>query len=481
MINGTAEAGSTVRLYTTNDCTGTEAGTGNADDTGAFGIGVTVAPNSTTTFYGTATDAAGNTSSCSSGITYTHDNIPPGAPTGLTAVGGNQSVALNWDDATDSGSGVAGYNVYRSTTPGGPYTPINSSLVTTSQYLDTGLTNGVTYYYVVTAVDNATNESGYSSEVSATPAPPPAVRLFASSDNNKLLGWDNPYTINGNVPPDQEVSGPDTQLNSPDGILYDNVNDRLFVANYGGGSVLRFENFSTLSGNVAPDGVLTGPNTTLSGPSRLFLDPVNNWLYVTDWDNASVLVFDNASTINGDVAPIRVISGTNTGLVNPEGIAVDLTRNILYVADWEGNAVRVWDNADSVDGDVPPDRVIEGANTLLQSPADIFLEPVADHLYVANFYSPGVSPEITIYYSASTASGDISPSRCIDTSVFAFPIGLYLDVPQNMLFLGSSGGGGIQIFHNATTRSNCAGPEEDPDRQIIGGSTNLANAWDVQI
>jgi len=92
-----------------------------------------------------------------------------------------------------------------------------------------------------------------------------------------------------------------------------------------------------------------------------------------------------------------------------------------------------------------------------------------------------VSPEITIYHNASTANGDIPPNRCIDTSVFAFPLGLYLDVPQDMLFLGSSVDGGIQIFHNASTRSNCAPPEVNPDRQIIGASTGLANAWDVQI
>ena len=41
--------------------------------------------------------------------------------------------------------------------------------MTVSDYTDTGLTNGTTYYYVVTAEDNAAQESGYSSEVNATP------------------------------------------------------------------------------------------------------------------------------------------------------------------------------------------------------------------------------------------------------------------------------------------------------------------------
>ena len=59
--------------------------------------------------------------------------------------------------------------MYRSTTQGGPYTKVNGSLVTVSDYTDTGLTNGTTYYYVVTAEDNGTNESGYSNEASAIP------------------------------------------------------------------------------------------------------------------------------------------------------------------------------------------------------------------------------------------------------------------------------------------------------------------------
>lgn len=72
-VEGTATAGSTVRLYTGAGCGGTVAGTGAADAAGAFSIGVTVGPSSTTTFYATATDAAGNVSGCSaSGVAYAH-------------------------------------------------------------------------------------------------------------------------------------------------------------------------------------------------------------------------------------------------------------------------------------------------------------------------------------------------------------------------------------------------------------------------
>ena len=88
---------------------------------------------------------------------------PPGAPTGLAATAGVQQVSLSWTAST----GASSYNVKRATTHGGPYTKISSPSATS--YNDTGLTNGTTYYYVVSAV-NAAGESGNSSEASATPA-----------------------------------------------------------------------------------------------------------------------------------------------------------------------------------------------------------------------------------------------------------------------------------------------------------------------
>ena len=81
-VLGVAEGGSTVRLYTTSNCSGTVKGTGGAAaGNGAFSIGVSVSPNTSTTFFAAATDAAGNTGACSNGLTYTHDTIPPSTPT----------------------------------------------------------------------------------------------------------------------------------------------------------------------------------------------------------------------------------------------------------------------------------------------------------------------------------------------------------------------------------------------------------------
>jgi fibronectin type 3 domain-containing protein len=73
-------------------------------------------------------------------------------------------VALTWSASTST---VSGYNVYRGTVSGGPYTKINPSLVTVLSYTDSTVQSGTTYYYVTTAVDSSGNESVYSNEVTA--------------------------------------------------------------------------------------------------------------------------------------------------------------------------------------------------------------------------------------------------------------------------------------------------------------------------
>jgi len=73
-------------------------------------------------------------------------------------------VALTWNASTST---VSGYNVYRGTVSGGPYTKINVSLVAVLNYTDSTVQSGTTYFYVTTAVDSSGSESVYSNEVSA--------------------------------------------------------------------------------------------------------------------------------------------------------------------------------------------------------------------------------------------------------------------------------------------------------------------------
>jgi hypothetical protein len=93
------------------------------------------------------------------------DTTPPAKVTGLTVTTVScAQLDLAWDANTETD--LDRYNVYRSTTSGGPYDLIASP--TTNSYSDTGLTASTTYYYVVTAVDTSGNEGETSDEASGT-------------------------------------------------------------------------------------------------------------------------------------------------------------------------------------------------------------------------------------------------------------------------------------------------------------------------
>ena len=94
----------------------------------------------------------------------------PAKPSGLTAAPGSGKVTLTWNAA----SGAASYHVLRSAASGYAGAKALAVNVTTTGYTDTGLTNGTTYYYQVTAV-NANGHSGSSNQASAQPVAPPAA------------------------------------------------------------------------------------------------------------------------------------------------------------------------------------------------------------------------------------------------------------------------------------------------------------------
>src|SRR5204862_1584568 len=97
----------------------------------------------------------------------------PSAPQNRQAVGGNGQVTLTWDPPSDDGGApIRLYTIYRGNSSGGESFLITVPLVTT--YIDLTVSNGVTYYYQVSAT-NAVGEGPLSNEASATPNPPATV------------------------------------------------------------------------------------------------------------------------------------------------------------------------------------------------------------------------------------------------------------------------------------------------------------------
>jgi len=215
----------------------------------------------------------------SNGNTFTveDDFVPPATPTGLVATPGDTQVSLNWNDNVEGD--LAGYNVYRSQTSGGPYTKVNGSLVLVSNYTDTGLTNGVTYYYVVTAVDTSDNESGDSNEASATtvdlPPVAPTGLVATPGDTQAELNW------NDNT--EGDLAGYNVYRSQTSGGPYTKVNGSLvLVSNYKDtGLTNGITYYYVVTAVDTPNNESGDSNETSSGYPILLDDDFED----VDWDN----------------------------------------------------------------------------------------------------------------------------------------------------------------------------------------------------
>jgi hypothetical protein len=146
----------------------------------------------TYTLTAAATDNLGATTS-SGPVHVVVNGTPPAVPTGLTASAGNASVSLTWSAA----AGATSYNVKRSTASGGPYATVASGVTATS-FVNTGLVNGTTYYYVVSAVNVGGESANSTPPASATPSvtPPAPANLTATtvSRSQIRLAWTDKAT-----------------------------------------------------------------------------------------------------------------------------------------------------------------------------------------------------------------------------------------------------------------------------------------------
>jgi 6-phosphogluconolactonase (cycloisomerase 2 family) len=263
------------------------------------------------------------------------------------------------------------------------------------------------------------------------------------------------------VAPGAVISGTATSLKQPEYLFLDEAADRLYVANFGDSSVLVFDGISTATGNVTPTRKIAGATTNLAQPLQVFVDTNRNLLYVAD--QLEVYVFDNASTVNGDVAPLHTIS---LGFV-AAGIFLESVGDRLYVSDATANAIKVFDSASTLTGAATPARTITGALTLLNQPAGLFLD-AAENLIVSN----AGNGTITLYPLAATADGNVPPSATIAGANTTLATAAQLTVnaaaitPE--LFVADPVGGHVAVFANYTTGGNIA-----PVRDISGSGTTL--------
>ncbi|HET9028166.1 MAG TPA: hypothetical protein VFN07_11620 [Trueperaceae bacterium] len=149
-------------------------------------------------------------------------------------------------------------------------------------------------------------------------------RLFLAVSEWVTLGvYDDASALDGEVTPDRTMTL-DAPANFFWGLDYDASRDELYVGDQKlGVGVYVVANASAATGLVEPSRSLGGPTYPLQGASQVIYDVTNDRLVVIDAYGDDVKVYDDASTLNGDVAPTRVIGGPLLPIVYPFGGFID--------------------------------------------------------------------------------------------------------------------------------------------------------------
>ena len=241
------------------------------------------------------------------------------SPTSLVATAGDGDVSLYWTGV----SGASGYNIYRSTTSGSGY--IKLSVTPDQSYEDNAISNGVTYYYVVTAV-SGTMESAYSNEDNAQTVITFNLSAVSTGAGKITLYWDDPsglpnntgYNIyRGNIAGGENYTNP---INGPTPVT---------ALSYANGGTHIFTDVGLTNGQQYFYTVVAVTGAGMSAPSN----------EDSDYVDPSAIPWDSRN-------PSQIISA----VVNLSSEPIDTGFDVIRVMGPDG---AIYDNGDSVQE--PPD------------------------------------------------------------------------------------------------------------------------------
>lgn len=246
-----------------------------------------------------------------------------------------------------------------------------------------------------TVTDYATFDDAGLSDPSGLAYDPLRDVLYArlrGDDGGALLAFEGAAAAPDGAVADRRIDLAEGQL-APFGsdfdvrLVLDADADRLYLARPGdGGEVAVFDQASTRDGSVAPDRTFSLALDDPPAASYLWgaaHDRDRDELYLADRDANRVYVIAEASTAEGAVAPSRVLGGDANPVEAPSMVGYDAANDRLAVVlsggagveGPSGEAIAVFDGASSIDGDVAPDRLIDGEGLPLDFPYGGYLDP----------------------------------------------------------------------------------------------------------
>ncbi len=304
--------------------------------------------------------------------------------------------------------------------------------------------------------------------------------------------------------PKRKIFGHETWIEYQCGVYVDQASGDIYAVN--NDTVDRLVIFSrNARGDVPPDRIIHTPHTTYG----IAVDEPHQELFLTVQEAAAVSVFRKFAAENE--APIRLLQGEKTLLADPHGIAVDSTRDLLFVSNFGSATVKDaallrptddgyygasdkanWPLARNATvpgrgkflpasitvyprdaaGDVAPIRKIEGPKTQLNWPTALTVDPKRGEIFVAN----DTGDSILVF--DVTASGDAAPKRVIKgpRSGIKSPTGVFYDWEHDELWVANFGN------HTATVYPATASGDAAPLRVVRSaplntGTPNIGNAY----
>ncbi|MFZ0245007.1 MAG: NHL repeat-containing protein, partial [Candidatus Binatus sp.] len=286
-------------------------------------------------------------------------------------------------------------------------------------------------------------------------------------------------TISGN-------NGNITGLNEPVGIALDS-SQNIYVVDNGATSVFVYPALGSSTGTLieAPIATISGNITGLDSPKNIALDSSQN-IYVTDDGATSVFVYPALGSSTGvlNENPTATISGSNTDLQNPYGIAVDSSG--IYVADEKAESVFVYSALGSNTGllnEAPSSGTISTTLTTgLAGPVGMALDTVGN-IYVAGNDFNGV-PGVFVYAAGSNANAAPIATISGNTTGLVAPSGIALDSSAN-IYVTDEGDAGDDIppsvFVYPALGSSTGLLDEAPIATISGSKTDLLSPGGIAL
>ncbi|HUO05603.1 MAG TPA: hypothetical protein VMU16_10450 [Candidatus Binataceae bacterium] len=329
-----------------------------------------------------------------------------------------------------------------------------------------------------TLTDTATATiSGTATATATATATCGASAIYVADTNNQSVNV-FPSGSSGNIPPTATISGGLTGLSFPAGVAVDTTGN-VYVTNgatAGAGTVTIYP--ANRWGNIQPTTTINGGLTNLNLPQGIALDTAGN-IYVVNNGNNTVTVYAPLGSLpapNANVAPILTISGGNTGLNNPAGIAVDPS-GYIYVTNFVAgvSSLTIFPPMGSPGNTYPnqtPVVAIGAPITGLNNPQGIALDS-SQNIYVAN---NGGAGSVTVYPPWATILGDPGYPNVAPTSTIAGPAtgltgpwGVTVQSCSSSVYVSNAGGNSLTAYPSGSSGNS------PPSITVSGANTLLNN------